>query len=249
MATPTPAQPTVSKDMQTVMDCMKDIQSEDDLWELADALKVLIPTGSSGFDKVIDQATTDGVVGKFKPETLRRYRDAAAKWPTDKRVEKVSFTAHREAMPLGSIDAAKRLLEGMAKAPGGPGKVSAVNVRKAVASQNQGSNPTTTRTRRASGGAAGQQSPVVNVLNDVKAGGQTLIQSIQSGMPSSELNELKQGFNKVLTHIERLLNKATAKAQQSPKKAAPVTQAPAKAAADTQDGEKKEPELGDLRGA
>jgi hypothetical protein len=87
---------------------------------------------------------------------------------------------------------------------------------------------------------------VLNVLNDVKAGGQILIQAIQSGMPASELNELKVGFNKVLTHVERLITKANQKAAaKSGKAAATRKTAPA---APAKDEKSDEPELGDLRG-
>src|SRR5262252_625828 len=115
-----------------VIDAMRSIQTEGDRWHLAESLVALIPTGASGFDKIIDKATQEGVAGSLSANTLRLYRDTASRWSEDQRVPNVSFSAHREAMVLPTIPQAAKMLNDLAKNVG-PSKVTVAAVRKAVA--------------------------------------------------------------------------------------------------------------------
>jgi hypothetical protein len=239
------ADPNGNGDQQLdeVIESMRSIQTEDDRWHLAEKLAVLIPSGSSGFDKVLDKAASEGVAGGLSINTLRLYRDTANRWAADKRVRNVSFSAHRESMAMPSIDEAARMLADMARTQGAD-KVTVASVRKAVAIK-QGKAPKPAP-------AKPQTTTVDHVLDDLKAGGKELIQGIPAATPLSELDELQAGLNKVLQHVERLRAKASQKAQAAAKKAIPEarkaladaskkepTAAPAKAA-----GARK----GDLRG-
>src|SRR5262245_745493 len=106
MATTNPTNGT-SKKMHDVIDAMRDVQTEGDRWHLAEALVAMLPQGSNGFQEIIDQASAEGVVGKLSANTLRLYRDTANRWPANRRVANVSFSAHREAMLLPPADAVK----------------------------------------------------------------------------------------------------------------------------------------------
>ena len=245
----TPAPAIGGKNLDAVIDAMTDIQTEADRWVLAECLTVLIPSGSSGFDKIVDRATTDGVAGGFKAATLRQYRDTDVRWPKEKRVDKVSFTAHREAISVdGGVDVAAKMLSDMAKGPGGPGKVSAAAVRKAVSLKNKRPSSRVNRTGPA-GGSPGS-APGGGDLADVKAGGQKLIQEITAQMPLTELSEIKAGLGKILQHTERLIAKANQKAQAQAAKGGvtPAKAAPANADAPKAEA-KEEVAVGDLRGA
>jgi hypothetical protein len=70
-----------------------------DSWELSDALLAAVPQGESreGFAAVIRAAESEGVRA-YGADTLRIYRDTAARWPKATRIPGVSFTAHRAAL-------------------------------------------------------------------------------------------------------------------------------------------------------
>lgn len=228
------------KGLHDVIDRMRDVQTEGDRWELAESLKVLIPTGSNGFAAIIDEATDEGVVGNLSANTLRLYRDTANRWPASKRVPNVSFSAHREAMVLPNIDSAVKMLNDLVKTQGA-GKVSVASVRKAVAIK-QGKQPKakagTTQTSASGPNAA------ATLVDLEKANGSELIKSIGNESDAAKLDAYHASLTKVLAHVEKLRAKAARAAKPAAKasdKSAADKPAP-KPAAKT--GEK----AGDMRG-
>jgi hypothetical protein len=248
-----------AKGLDAVIDAMRDIQTEGDMWTLAERLVALVPTGTAGFGDVIDRATKAGVAGKLSANTLRLYRDTANRWPADKRVRNVSFSAHREAMVLPNISEAARMLNDLAK-NGGPGKVTVGAVRKAVAVK-QGRKPTG---RAAQSGASGSTASVkyADILRDLQDnGGAAFIAAIPSSHTGNDLDKLHAGLNKVIAHVERQRAKiARASAAATAKRAAnkQPAEATAKATPKPKNGNGKAPvtsksaprskKQGDLRG-
>jgi hypothetical protein len=229
---------------------MRDIQSEGDMWKLAEALVAKIPQGLAGFDEIIDQATVAGVAGTLKANTLRLYRDTANRWPADKRVAGVSFSAHREAMNLGpdKVDEQRKLIEDIRKNLSPGETVSVAAVRKAVRIK-KGLAPTARAAQVAAATAAGASVSYVQVIDDVKAGSPKLIGAIVSTTPEAELDKLQAGLNKAIAHVEKLRMRA-ARAKQGAKQpraaspASPTTpSAPAKG-----NGQAPSKSQGDLRG-
>jgi hypothetical protein len=206
-----------------VIDAMRSLQSESDRWHLAESLAVLIPSGLKGFADLKDQATAAGVGAKLSTTTLRLYRDTANRWPADKRVPNVSFSAHREAMVL-PIDQAVAVLEKLA-ANLGPAGVSVTEVRRAVAAA-QGKALPASRTRTATAGA----SPAFDVLADLESGAAKLIAAIDPAMDPARLDNIQAGLNKALVHVETLRTKKARKVA-APK--VPAAPAPAPAPAPT----------------
>jgi hypothetical protein len=212
------------KKLDGVLDRMRDVQTEGDRWELAEALKVLVPNGTSEFVRIIDLATKEGVVGNLSANTLRLYRDTAARWPKSQRVENVSFSAHREAMALpGAIDGAARMLADIAKTQGA-GKVTVASVRKAVAIK-QGKKPTA----RQSGGRSNATGtpPSFDALNDLERNrGAGLVSAIGNETNGDRLDRLNAGLTKVIAHVEKLRAKAAAKSKTPTKSTTPPASKP-----------------------
>lgn len=199
-----------------VIDAMRSIQTEADRWTLAEALQAQIPSGAQGFETILDVAAAEGVAGNLKPNTLRLYRDTAVRWPADKRVKNVSFSAHREAMAsTGGINAAAKLLAGLS-ATLGPDKVTVASVRKAVAVNN--GNVTGPAT------AASAARPMQDILQDFRNGGGLIIKAID---PTTEgLDDIHAGLQNVIAHVESLRAKIARanKGKSTPTtKAAPIT--------------------------
>jgi hypothetical protein len=187
-----------------VIAAMRSIQTEADRWTLAEALYAEIPTGQGGFDKIVDVAAAEGVPAGLKANTLRLYRDTAHRWPASKRVANVTFSAHREAMVMPSIDAAAKMLADLAKNLGAD-KVTVASVRRAVA-VSQGKTITA---------AKSGNSPVAasfDALADLKAGASTIITSITADTSAADLDLLHAGLTKAIAHVERLRSKAARKA-------------------------------------
>ena len=94
------------------VEALRTTQTQADKWRLADALLGDVPQGESrtGFNGVIAAAEA-AQVRPLKIDTLRQYRDTAAKFPPEVRVPGVSFTAHRIAMRMAAkgLDAVKTL--------------------------------------------------------------------------------------------------------------------------------------------
>ena len=224
-----------------VIDAMRSIQSESDRWHLADALARQIPNGtkegSVSFATIIDEATKEGVVGKLNATTLRLYRDSANRWPSDKRLPGVSFSAHRAAESLqGGVDQQAKMLEDLVKKEGGAAKVTVAVVRRRIRAAQGGTVPTP---------AASTSKRAIEVLGDLMKGAPELIGAIGVNTASDELDKLHAGLTKAIAHVERLRAKAAqratkAKAANGP---APTPITSAKKAATPQRGG-----AGDLRG-
>ena len=201
-----------------VVDAIRSFQSQNDLWQLADALAAKIPNGTTGVDDVsfgdiIEAATKEGVLGKLSAKTLQLYRDTSVRWPSTNRVPGVSFSAHREAQAMaGDVDAKTKLLADLVKSSGGADKVSIASVRAQVRK---------TQGKQAPAGNAPSGS-IKNKglsLNDLMNGGSEMIKAIHSNTPSDELDKLQAGLTKVLAHVERLRSKAAQRAAKSSPKA------------------------------
>jgi hypothetical protein len=233
VATVSPIQPGI--DVGVVIDAMRSIQTESDRWHLAEVLAARIPEGVKGFGEILDRASKEGVAGKLSVNTLRLYRDTAKRWPSDKRVVNVSFSAHREAMAAHSIEDGRRLLADLVKTQGAD-KVTVASVRKAVQIKNGTAKPSASK-----GTATPPRS--LDVLADLTAGAPKIIAAIVEG--DANLDAYQRGLTKALAHVEKLRAKASRKAA-SAKKAPASKAAPAKAtAAKKVAGAKK---AGDLRG-
>lgn len=233
-----PAKPAPLGNTRPVIDALRSVQSESDRWVLAEKLLALIPSGEAGFQEIVDRAASEGIEGKFTAKTLSLYRNTAIKWPIDKRVDGVSFSAHREAQAVtGGISASIKLLNAQVKIAGSPSKVSVSEVRKAVRSANGKAPAPSAR----SGGKSAAAQKVGDAVQDLKVGGKQLIATIDTATPASDLDAIHAGLNKVITHVERLRTKWAAKskaAAAAPKNGAKPKVAPRKAAGGA----------GDLRG-
>jgi hypothetical protein len=232
VASTTTQQGTDKAKLSSVIDAMREVQSESDRWALAESLRVLIPTGTKpqAFQAVIDEATQAGVAGKLKVNTLRLYRDTAARWPVKSRVAGVSFSAHREAMVMiaadGNTSKAERLLNDAVKAANGADKVTVAQVRKAAAlkqgrttpAQQRGSATPTTTTKG------------MDVLNDLENGAPQLLAALAS-VDTSKLDKLHNGLSKALARVEQL--RAKAQRAKSSAKAPAAKREPAPAAKQT----------------
>lgn len=216
-----------------VLAAMKSITSEADQWRLADALAVQVPKGDGGFAEILDEAKSAGVAGKVKSvSSLRLYRDTANRWPTDKRLDYVSFSAHREAMRVGTIAQAVKLLE---KLDGqyGRGNVTSSIVRRAVDIQ-KGNIPATTVATSKTSAKTGTDAPAtVNVpampsptellVAELLAGAPGLIAALDAHLkanPGTDLDKVSTGLNKTLGHVDALRAKAKQKADAAAQKAA-----------------------------
>jgi hypothetical protein len=208
--------PAVSAD---IVDALRNLQTETDRWLLAEALHRQIPSGSDGFEVIIDAAKRAGVAA-LSANTLRLYRDTVIRWPASKRVANLSFSAHREAMVMSSIDEAHDVLVDLRNTLGAD-KVTVSAVRKAIAVK-QG------KTQAAKPGAAANTATShqsqVRTMQDLMKGGSELIAGIHTQTPAAELDKLHAGLSKVIAHVERL----RAKAARSNKTAAPAPKAAAK---------------------
>ena len=222
---------TIPTTPQDVLDAMSSVHDEQDRWRLAESLVAAVPTGSERFGQIVDDAKAAGIPARFTANTLRLYRDTAVRWPEAKRVQHVTFSAHREAMVVGDVDEAKALLEGMVKTTGASA-VTVSAVRKAIAAH-QGKAPKTAKAK------AEHVS-----LADLLQGGDKLIALIRAAAPgydTASMDRLHGGLSRTLAEVEKLRakkSKAAARKGQAPapstaRKAAPApsTRKPRKAAA------------------
>jgi hypothetical protein len=207
-----------------VLDAMRSIQSESDRWRLAEALVAVVPKGTLGFNEIMDRATKEGVAGKLSVNTLRLYRDAAVRWPSDKRVEAVSFSAHREAMVMEDIRSASKLLKDLAHQLGAD-KVTVAQVRKAIAVKQGKPVPGSKANSTPASAAVGNYGEVVA---DLRSGGAKLIAAVPA---DGDLDAIHAGLTKVIAHVEKMRAAAARKAASAAKKQA-GSKAPAKSPSD-----------------
>jgi hypothetical protein len=228
--------------MDAVIDSMRSIVTETDRWKLAEALKAAVPSGGNDrFGEIVDKATAEGVIGGLSANTLRLYRDTACRWPdASTRIPNISFSAHREVLPLGATDG-RKLLEDMVRTSG-PAKVTVAAVRKNVKIK-QGQRPAVPAPPQPA--QPGQMKG--DVLVDLQQGGPHLIAAIGNLQDDQMLDQLHAGLQKVIGHVEKLRAKANRKANAT--KARTPAAEPQKPAAQPQkpaaDASRK---AGDLRG-
>jgi DNA-binding protein len=190
-----------------VFDAIRTVSMQGDRWELADALASI---SNPDYDEIYNEAMEQDVPGaiKYKPTTLRFYRATAIKWPTDQRVDGMTFNAHKVAEVLiddkqgHTIDTAINMLEKL-RDKGGQ-KVTIMDVRRAVASE-QG--------KKLKEQATSKERSVIDALSDLKQGGKQLKASITGAMSLSDLDALDEGLKKVAQHVLNLRGKAAQKAQ------------------------------------
>lgn len=197
-----------------IIEAMRSVAVGSDHWRLGEALAVQIPAGQGGFDEIIEEAKAAGVDTGLSATTLRLYRDAALRWPADKRVPNVSFTAHREALPLADVAARRKLLIDMA-AEMGASKVSAGKVKARVKEIKafQDGTATVSATRKTP-----EEVAAIAMLADVLAGSPMLIKAIGTGK-DLDLDKLHAGLNKALAKVDGLRAKANLRAQTAAKRA------------------------------
>jgi hypothetical protein len=216
----------LAPNLAEVFDAMASINTESDRWHLAEALAKQIPSGASyggvSFADILDAATKQGVAGKLSTNTLRLYRDTASRWPADKRVAGVSFSAHREMRDFGDVSAQAKALEALVKSEGGADKVTVASVRRAIKThQGKAVNPP----------GAAISKKAIDVVEDLKKGAPELIGSIPVGTTRDELDKIHAGLNKALAYVEKLRARA---AQRKASATKPTPQkAPAAPAAGT----------------
>lgn len=212
-----------------VIEAMRSVQTEADQWRLAEALASAIPNGgASDFAAIVDEAKAAGVSGGLSAKTLQLYRDAAKRWPADKRVANLSFSAHRETMALeGDIASRVKLLTQLVKSSGGADKVTVQTVRQAVRVAN-GKPPKDAPTPADKAEAEAQRTTAA-VLADIMAGAPQLLSAINARTTRDDLDKLNKGFAKALAHVERLQAKqaAAAKRLTAPRKPAGAAKATA----------------------
>jgi hypothetical protein len=199
MQTSAPATKAATTD---VIDAMRSIQTEDDLWTLADRLYAALPEGQTGFAAIIQEAADAGVDAGLSGNTLRAYRDTGRKWPVSRRIPNVSFSAHREAEKLiakdGPVKPAHDHLQSLVK-QNGAAKVTVSMVRQSVKAA-QGKTP--------AGKAANVKktaAKTVSVLDDLRKGAPELIAAMTTA--TADLDRIRKGLDKAALHVDRLVAK------------------------------------------
>ena len=114
----------------TVCEAIKDVHDEASLWRLSDELVVIAPAGVQSVENVVAQAKARDIPTK-SVNTLRLYRDVAIRFPANERVAGVSFSAHREAIAIGTTAEAVQVLDDLVKQHGAAG-VTVTTVKAAV---------------------------------------------------------------------------------------------------------------------
>ena len=130
MSTSTIAPAPVKAAFDDVCDALRDVHDEASLWRLSDELVKIAPSGVQSVEDVVTQAKARGIPTK-STNTLRLYRDVAIRFPANERVPLVSFSAHREAIAIGDVAKARKVLQELA-AKHGPDGVTVTTVKKAI---------------------------------------------------------------------------------------------------------------------
>jgi hypothetical protein len=204
-----------------IIEAMRSVAVGSDHWKLGEALAVQIPAGNGGFEEIVEEAKAAGVDAGLSPTTLRLYRDAAIRWPADKRIPNVSFSAHREVLPLEDVEARRKLLIDLVNQHGAAG-VSVGKVKAAVKA-----------VRAAQAGAAvpvpsakltTEEVTAAALLADILAGSPLLIKAIGTGK-GHDLDKLHAGLNKALAKVDTLRAKANQRATAAAKRASTTPKA------------------------
>lgn len=184
-------------------------------WDIADALlaevtpsKRGIRTGQKGtWEDLSDALAENGI--DYSVSTLRQYRDTAAAWAPDDRIDGVSFTAHRYAKkasdPAAVIERIKTL----------KGRVTTEDVKAAVAT------PAQTKTARYKD-AAKDARKLIDLLAAVDARFVKNLAGNAQGI--ALLEDIKKGMGSATPAIQKGLDSKSAKSKAAAaSKAAPST--------------------------
>lgn len=146
---------TTTKNYGESVDALKSLKSGSDRWRLADSLLKEVGPGESRsrFQAMRREAEEDGIENPLSVSALRQYRDVAAHWPPDTRIDGVSFSAHRAAKD-GSDDPQGLLRDLVAT----HGKSVTVATVKDAAAVLKGSTPTASQSG-SSGASLSEASP------------------------------------------------------------------------------------------
>lgn len=249
MSTATATAPATSSMLDSVVAAIRDVHDEASLWHLSDELVKIAPSGVAAVQAVYDEAQRRGIPSK-SVNTLRLYRDVAIRFPASERVPLVSFSAHREAIAIGNVGEAKKVLIELA-AKHGPGGVSVTTVKQAIGAR--------TGNVKANGSAAAAKAQAMwaDVAIDLSKGGSKFVSELDAMVATNgvTLDSLHAGLSKVLAEVESRRSKAArkaARAKQSPaaaRKAAPKRHPRKAAAASASSGKAaSNGKAGDLRG-
>jgi hypothetical protein len=205
---------------------LKDVQEENGLWALADAMVKENPSGDlAWFGRFHEEAVAEGLEPK-SVHTLRMWRDTAAHWPVGKRFDGVSFSAHRETQD-------PTVMQKVVDSKGTPGAVTVTAVRNA---QKAKSGKIVAPKKSAAG---------FDAVADLEKGGKQLIAAIASSTSKDNLDRLHVGLSAVLAHVENLQVKA---ARASRKRNGSQATASAASSATKAKAAGKSQRAGDLRG-
>jgi len=221
------------RSLDNVIDALRDFQTGKDSWKVAEALAKRVPNGDD-FTEIMEIAEREHVLGKFKIQTLRQYRDAAKRWPAAERVDGVSFTAHREVLAAKdakgnklSVTEQADMLRKLVKSQGGADKVTTAVIREALRAKAGKAPKAASGTPAAAPVVSPTAKPGFDALADIKAGATKLIASIDKSLSDTELAKIKAGLEKVLGHVENIQMVAARKKAAQKKAAAPKAPAPA----------------------
>lgn len=215
---------TIVKSYDSVCDAIKDVHDEQSLWHLSDELVKVAPNGVDSVTKVVEQAKVRGIPVK-SVNTLRLYRDVAHRFPASERVPMVSFSAHREAIAVGDVKQARRVLEELVSKHGASG-VTVTTVKQAIGAAT-GKVPTAPKS------AAKVQSTYIDIAHDLNAGGKKFIAALDqmTAVNGVTLDGLHAGLTTVLTAVEARRSKAARQAASAKAKAPATPVNPAKSPA------------------
>jgi hypothetical protein len=199
----------------TVCDAIKDVHDEASLWRLSDELVRIAPQGVKAVEAVVAQAAARGIPTK-SVNTLRLYRDVAIRFPANERVSGVSFSAHREAIVLGTTAEAVQVLNDLVTKHGAAG-VTVTTVKSAVQAST-GKVPAAKQSVK-------PQSALADVARDLSAGGKHFASELDTliQLNGVTLDGLHAGLSHVLTVVESKRAKAVRKAAAEAAKAAKAT--------------------------
>lgn len=253
-ATATATKPATTKPntkLDSVVEALRDVHDEATLWHLSDELAKIAPSGVAAVQSVYDEAQRRGIPSK-SVNTLRLYRDVAIRFPASERVPLVSFSAHREAIAIGDVTQAKKVLTELA-AKHGPGGVTVTTVKRAIGAQ-------TGKVSASSNGAPkAAKATYEDVAVDLSKGGSKFIGQLDAmvAVHGVTLDNLHAGLSKVLAEVENRRAKAARKAARAKRptpaakaKAAPKPSSSGKAASNGKTPSKPSAngKAGDLRG-
>ena len=220
MSTTIAPAPRKDATFDSVCDAIRDVHDEASLWRLSDELVVIAPQGVRAVEQVVAQAKARDIPTK-SVNTLRLYRDVAIRFPAAERVTGVSFSAHREAIVLGSTAEAVTVLDDLVKKHGAAG-VTVTTVKAAVQAAT-GKVPTPKQSVK-------PQSSWADVARDLSTnGGKGFVSELDAMLAVNgvTLDGLHSGVSHVLAAIESKRAKAARKAAAASKgKAAPVKATP-----------------------